>query len=194
MTCHAEDALGCPRIAEVLNLSLAVPAAKASGAECLLACEDGQVLNLIVASTTAVCAVVAYQRSVTEQEQVRIGVEEGAASVAAETIEMPSVASKFKCFSFLENLSAALAREDVVIVHGAVEVIVHDGGHGGLCVDGQRCPNRSLRGVGQVAVESRHRGEEYDGVGGRETAVNLEAQINSGRRPTLNDVRSSPAG
>jgi hypothetical protein len=39
----------------------------------------------------AVCAVVAYQRAVAEQQQVRIRVEEGAARVAAEAVDMPSV-------------------------------------------------------------------------------------------------------
>ncbi|KAH8632094.1 hypothetical protein IG631_13777 [Alternaria alternata] len=39
----------------------------------------------------AVCAVIAYQRAVAEQQQVRIRVEEGAARVAAEAVDMPSV-------------------------------------------------------------------------------------------------------
>jgi hypothetical protein len=58
----------------------------------------------------AVCAVVAYQRAVAEQQQVRIRVEEGAARVAAEAVDMPSVSGEFKGLAFLEDLSASLAR------------------------------------------------------------------------------------
>ena len=54
--------------------------------------ENSQILNLVAASTTAVGTVVADKRSVAEEEEVGVGVEEGATSVAAETIEMPSVA------------------------------------------------------------------------------------------------------
>lgn len=58
----------------------------------------------------AVCAVIAYQRAVAEQQQVRIRVEEGAARVAAEAVDMPSVSGEFKGLAFLEDLSASLAR------------------------------------------------------------------------------------
>lgn len=93
----------------------------------------------------AVCAVVAYQGAVAEEEQVGVRVEEGAARVAAEAVDVPSVAScarlagaavvvgvdvevegsrrggprlpcrggeehtKFECFSFLEDLRAAVS-------------------------------------------------------------------------------------
>ena len=40
MTIHAEDALRCPRISEILNLPFAIPALEAIGAECLVARED----------------------------------------------------------------------------------------------------------------------------------------------------------
>jgi len=41
----------------------------------------------------AICAVVAYERSIAKEEEVRVGVEESAAGVAAEAIDMPSVSS-----------------------------------------------------------------------------------------------------
>lgn len=41
----------------------------------------------------AVCAVVAYEGSIAKEEKVRVGVEESAAGVAAEAIDMPSVSS-----------------------------------------------------------------------------------------------------
>jgi hypothetical protein len=41
----------------------------------------------------AICAVVAYQRAVAEQQQVRVRVEQGAAGVAAEAVDVPSVPS-----------------------------------------------------------------------------------------------------
>lgn len=93
MTAHAEDALGRSRIAEVLNLPLAVPAAEAGCTEGLLTGEDGQILDLVSAGGTAVCAVVADQGSVAKEEKVRIGVEQGAAGVASETVQVPSIPS-----------------------------------------------------------------------------------------------------
>ena len=60
MTTHAKDALGRPRIAKVFDLPLAIATAKAGAAEGLVAGEDGEVLDLIVAGTAAVCTVVAY--------------------------------------------------------------------------------------------------------------------------------------
>jgi hypothetical protein len=53
--------------------------------------ENSQILNLVPASTAAVCTIVADQRTVAEQEEVRIGIEEGTASVASEAINVPSI-------------------------------------------------------------------------------------------------------
>lgn len=92
MAAHAEDALGGARISQVLNLPLAVATPKAAGAEGLVASQDGQVLDLVAAGIAAVRAVVADQRAVAEEEEVRIGVEQGAAGVAAEAVNVPSVA------------------------------------------------------------------------------------------------------
>ena len=93
MTVHAEDPLRCSCISEVFNLSLTIPALEAGRTERLVASQNSQILNFIPAATAAVCAVVAYQRSIAEQEQVGVGVEEGAASVASKAIDVPSVSS-----------------------------------------------------------------------------------------------------
>jgi hypothetical protein len=90
---HAEDTLTCARIAEILNLPFTVPAAEAIGAEGLVPCEDGQILDLVSAVIAAVGAVVADEGAVAEEKEVRIGIEEGTAGVAAEAIDVPSVAS-----------------------------------------------------------------------------------------------------
>ena len=60
MAAHAKDALRRARITQVLNLPLAVATPKAGAAEGLLAGEDGEVLDLVVAGAAAICAVVAY--------------------------------------------------------------------------------------------------------------------------------------
>lgn len=92
MTAHAEDALGGPRIAEVLDLALAVAASEAARAEGLVAGEDGEILNLVVAGAAAVRAVVADEGAVAEQQEVRVRVQQGATGVAAEAVNVPSVA------------------------------------------------------------------------------------------------------
>ena len=91
MARHAEDALRGAGIAQVLDLALAVPAPETVRTEGLVAGQDGQVLDLVAAVVAAVGAVVAYQRAVAEQQQVRVRVEEGAAGVAAEAVDVPSV-------------------------------------------------------------------------------------------------------
>ena len=91
MAAHAEDSLRRPSISEVFNLPLAVPTPEASCAECLIACQDGKVLNLIATSAAAVGTVVADQGAVAEEEEVRIGVEESVAGIASKAVEMPSV-------------------------------------------------------------------------------------------------------
>jgi hypothetical protein len=93
MARHAEDTLRGAGIAKVLNLTLAVPAPKAVRTERLVTCQDSQIFNFVAAMVAAICAVVAYQGAVAEQEEVRIGIEQGAASVAAEAVNVPSVAS-----------------------------------------------------------------------------------------------------
>lgn len=93
MAAHTKYALRRSCISEVLDLPFAVPASEAGRAEGLVACEDGQILNLVAAGAAAVCAVVADEGAIAEEEEVRIGVEEGPAGVASETVQMPSIAS-----------------------------------------------------------------------------------------------------
>lgn len=75
MTAHAEYALRCPCVSEILDLLFAVAATKTGATECLITCENREVFNFVSTSIAAVRAVVAYQRSVAEQEEVRVGVE-----------------------------------------------------------------------------------------------------------------------
>lgn len=91
MTGHAEDTLRRASIAQVLNLALAVPAPEAARAEGLLTGEDCQILDLVAAGTAAVGAIIADERAVAEQEQVCVGVEQHAAGVASEAIDVPSI-------------------------------------------------------------------------------------------------------
>lgn len=93
MTRHAKDALRSASIAQILDFALAVAASEAIGTKGLVAGQDGKVLDLVAAVVAAVCAVVAYERAVAEEEQVRVRVEEGAARVAAEAVDVPPVAS-----------------------------------------------------------------------------------------------------
>lgn len=67
MTRHAKDALACTRIPQILNLSLAVSTFEAGSAKGLVACEDGEVFDLVSTSIAAICAVIAYERAVTEE-------------------------------------------------------------------------------------------------------------------------------
>jgi hypothetical protein len=110
MTGHAEDTLRSAGIAQILNLALAIPAPEAVGTEGLVAGQNGQILDFVTTVVAAICTVVAYQRAVAEQQQVRIRIEEGAARVAAEAVDMPSVSGEFKGLAFFEDLSASLAR------------------------------------------------------------------------------------
>ena len=75
MTAHAKNALGGPRVSEVLDLALAVPTTKACCAERLVAGEDCKILDLVAASTAAICTIITDQRAIAEEEEVRIRVE-----------------------------------------------------------------------------------------------------------------------
>lgn len=92
VTFHTKDALRGPGILEVFDLLFAVPTSKAGGAERLIAGEDGKILDLVPTCTAAIGTVVADQGAVAEEEQVGVGVEEGQARVAAEAVNMPSIA------------------------------------------------------------------------------------------------------
>ncbi len=87
MTAHAEDALRCPRVSQVLNLPLAVATPKAARAEGLIAGQYSQILNLVTACVAAVSTIVAYEGAVAEEEEVGVGVEESSAGVTAEAID-----------------------------------------------------------------------------------------------------------
>ena len=92
MTIHAEDALTGARIAQVLDLALAVPTSETGGAKGLVAGEDGEVFDLVAAGVAAICTVVADEGAIAEEEQVRIGVKESSACVTPEAVNVPSIA------------------------------------------------------------------------------------------------------
>ena len=93
MTCHAKDALRCPGVAQVFNLSLAIATLEATGTEGLLAGENGQVFDLVAAGAATVGTVVADERAVAEKKQVGIRIEEGSAGVATEAVDVPAISS-----------------------------------------------------------------------------------------------------
>ena len=93
MAFHAEYPLRGPCIPKILNLLFTISTTEACRAKRLVTRKNRQIFNLIATGTTAVRAVVADERAVTEQEQVRIRVEEGTAGVATKTVDMPSIAS-----------------------------------------------------------------------------------------------------
>lgn len=93
MAGHAKDSLRRACIAQVLNLAFAVPTSEAVGAEGLVACQNGEILDFVATVVAAICTIVADEGAVAEEEEIRIGVEEGAAGVAAEAVYVPSVAS-----------------------------------------------------------------------------------------------------
>lgn len=92
MARHAEDALRGTRVSQVLDLPLTIPTPEAAGTEGLIAREDGQIFDLVAASIAAVGAVVADEGPVAKEEQVRIGIELGAAGLTPETGYVPPVA------------------------------------------------------------------------------------------------------
>ena len=97
MTSHTEDDLAGAGVSQVVYLSLAVSAFKTGCAKSLVTGEDGEVFDLVAADIAAVCAVVAYERAIAEQEQVRIRVQRSAALIALEAMYVPSVSSWYVC-------------------------------------------------------------------------------------------------
>lgn len=92
MAFHTKDALRRPGIFEVFNLLLAIPTAEAGGTKGLIAGEDGKILNFVPTRTATVGAIVANERAVAQEEQVGVGIEEGVAGIAAEAVNVPSIA------------------------------------------------------------------------------------------------------
>ena len=95
MTVHAKDALRRSRIAKVLDLFLAIAAFEAVCAESLVTCQYSQIFNLVSAAATAVGAVVADQRPVAKEEEVRVRVEQSTTGITAKAINMPPISSCF---------------------------------------------------------------------------------------------------
>lgn len=62
----------------------------------MIAGEDSEVFDFVATGAAAVGAVVADKRTVAKQKEVRIGVKERAAGIAAEAVDVPSVTS-YEC-------------------------------------------------------------------------------------------------
>lgn len=104
MTSHAEDALRGSRIAQVLDLALAVSTTKTGGTESLVAREDSQIFDFVATGCATICTVIADKGSVAEEEEVCVRVEKCAACVTSEAVKMPSIAScQMKWLAFLEK-------------------------------------------------------------------------------------------
>lgn len=55
--------------------------------------QNSQIFNLIIAGTAAVGTIVANEGAIAEEKEVRIRVEQSAAGIASEAIQMPSISS-----------------------------------------------------------------------------------------------------
>ena len=64
VTSHAEIAMRGPRISQALYLPVAVPTPETGGAECMIACQDCQVFDLVATYRAAVSAIVADQKPI----------------------------------------------------------------------------------------------------------------------------------
>ena len=93
MTVHAKYPLRRPGIAKILDLLFTVPTFEAGGTEGLVSGENRQVFDLVAAGAAAVCAVVANEGTITEEEKVCVGVEECTTGVASKAVDMPPVSS-----------------------------------------------------------------------------------------------------
>lgn len=69
---HAKNPLRRPSIFQIFNLLLAVSAFEAGRTKGLVAGQDGQILNLIVTHTAAVCAIVADERAIAKEEEIGV--------------------------------------------------------------------------------------------------------------------------
>ena len=88
---HAKYSLRRPCILEILNLLFAIPAFEACCAESLVTRKDGQIFDLVRAHATTVGAIVAYERSIAQKEEVRVRVEYCTAGIASKAVYVPSI-------------------------------------------------------------------------------------------------------
>ena len=93
MAFHTKYPLRGPRITQILDLFLAATAPKATGAKSVISGEDSQILDLVPACTAAVCTIIADEGTITQEEEICVGVEESTAGVASKAIDVPPVTS-----------------------------------------------------------------------------------------------------
>jgi len=89
---HTKDTLRRSSVLQIFNLFLAIPTLEARRAEGLVSREDRQILDLIAADTATVGAIITNERSISEQEEIGIRVQNGVARVAPKTVYVPSIA------------------------------------------------------------------------------------------------------
>ena len=93
MTIHAKDALRSTSVSQIIDFALAIATPKAAGAESLIPSQDGQIFDFASTRGTAIGAVVAYQRSITEKKEVGVIAELGITGIASKAVDVPSAAS-----------------------------------------------------------------------------------------------------
>lgn len=91
VTTHAEYALRCAGVAQIIDLPLAAATSETASTECLIAGQYSEVFDLVSASAATVSTVVTDERTVSKKEKIGIRVEKGTACMAAKTIYMPSI-------------------------------------------------------------------------------------------------------
>lgn len=66
--------------------------AETGGTKRLVAGQNGKILDLVPTGAAAIGTVVADERAVAEEEKVGVRIEQGAAGVAPEAVNVPSIA------------------------------------------------------------------------------------------------------
>ena len=103
VTIHTEHTLRCSRVSQILYPLLTIPTPEASGAVCMISCENGEILYFVSTSTAAVCAIITDQWTISQEQQICIGIEKSLASIASKAIYMPSMTSWSTCQSLPPN-------------------------------------------------------------------------------------------
>lgn len=117
---HTKNAVRGPGVLEIVNWPLAIAAHKTMAAKCLVVGEDGEVLDLAVAYTTVVRAIVAHERSIPQHQHVCVCVELAAAHAAEEALNVPAISTELVRAPFHQGFAAVLAMVPVVLAHGGL--------------------------------------------------------------------------
>lgn len=93
MAFHTKYTLRGPGIFEVFNLLLAISTTETGRTKCLVAGENGKILDFVSTRTATVGTIIANERAVAQEEQVGVRIEQGVTGIAPEAVNMPSIAS-----------------------------------------------------------------------------------------------------